>query len=71
MHLQIGNENGWCDDSKMVWIRKKVKLEKNPCFDGIKFLFSFRGIWITIRTWMAQTLINGPKMHLEAYLLEA
>ena len=39
-----GNEDGWCENSKMVWIRKKVKVALiHPCFEDIQFCFYFQG----------------------------
>ena len=39
----LGNEDGWCENSKMVWIRKKVKIDSNSCFEGTNFLSILQG----------------------------
>ena len=57
-----GNEDGWCENSKMVWIRKKVeKVGKIHELMVPNFIFFYREIWITIKTWMGPILISGQK----------
>ena len=39
--LYLGNENGWCDNAKRVWVRKKVKYQNLvQNFRYIQILFS-------------------------------